>query len=234
MERTERLMELAAKSVIELSSAAADSLCQYLSLLLKANETMNLTAITDWDEAVEKHLLDCLVASALPEIAGRVADVGAGAGFPAAVIKAYRPDCEVTAIDSTGKKLDFVKAASESCKIPCITAHIRAEDAGRDPLFRAKFDTVTARAVAALPALCEYCLPLVKRGGHFIAMKGPGAADEIAAAQNAIKKLGGELLRTRPFTLPDGSQRINIIIKKVADTPREYPRKQKDIKNKPI
>lgn len=230
----EKLLALAAQYDIPLTAAGAAALCGYLERLLETNRAMNLTAITDPDEALCKHLLDCLVAAALPEMAGRVADVGAGAGFPSVVIKALRPECEVTALDATGKKLDFVASASAACGLACRTAHIRAEDAGRDPGFRERFDTVAARAVAALPVLCEYCLPLVRVGGHFIAMKGPGAEQECAQASAALQALGGELLRAQTVTLPDGSQRVNLVIKKARPTPKSYPRRQKDIKARPL
>lgn len=228
----EKLLALAAQYDIPLTAAGAAALCGYLERLLETNRVMNLTAITDPDEALCKHLLDCLVAAALPEMAGRVADVGAG--FPSVVIKALRPECEVTALDATGKKLDFVASASAACGLACRTAHIRAEDAGRDPGFRERFDTVAARAVAALPVLCEYCLPLVRVGGHFIAMKGPGAEQECAQASAALQALGGELLRAQTVTLPDGSQRVNLVIKKARPTPKSYPRRQKDIKARPL
>lgn len=234
MEKTEKLIELCRDYKLDIDRNVAEALCKYLEQLLKTNETMNLTAITEWDEAVEKHLADCLLAAAMPEIKGWVADVGTGAGFPAVVIKALKPSCTVTAIDSTEKKLSFVKTTSDSCGIPCQTLHIRAEDAGKSPLYRESFDTVTARAVAFLPTLCEYCLPLVRQGGYFVAMKGRDGMNELEAAKGAIKKLGGELERTEVLTLSDGSQRVNIVIKKVSPTPTAYPRKQKDIKNKPL
>ena len=122
----EKLLALAAQYDIPLTAAGAAALCGYLERLLETNRVMNLTAITDPDEALCKHLLDCLVAAALPEMTGRVADVGAGAGFPSVVIKALRPECEITALDATGKKLDFVASASAACGLACRTAHIRA------------------------------------------------------------------------------------------------------------
>ena len=227
---TENLAALAAQYEIALGSSGEKALADYLSLLLEANEQFNLTAIKDPAEAVEKHLLDFLIAAALPQVTGSVADVGTGGGFPAVVIKALKPECRVTAIDATEKKLNFVASASQKCGIPCLTAHIRAEDAGRDPNYREKFDCVTARAVAALPALCEYCLPLVRVGGHFVAMKAAGAESELAAAQNAIITLGGEIIGTKEVVLPTAGERVLIIIKKVKHTAACYPRKQKDIK----
>ena len=227
------LRNFAAECRSELDERGAAALVKYLELLLETNKQFNLTAITDRGDALNKHFADCLAAAALPQCTGRVADVGTGAGFPAVVIKALKPDTAVTAIDSTEKKLNFVREASRECGIPVETKHIRAEDAGRSEL-RGAFDCVTARAVAALPKLAEYCLPLVKKGGYFIAMKGASAGEELEDAKKAIAVLGGEVAGVEPLTLPDGSQRINIIIKKTSSTPREYPRRQKDIKERPL
>lgn len=224
------LAALAACYEIALDPRGEAALTEYLRLMLIANEQFNLTAIKDPAEAVEKHLLDCLIAAALPQVTGSVADVGTGGGFPAVVIKALKPECRVTAIDATEKKLNFVAESSSRCGIPCHTAHIRAEDAGRDPAYREKFDCVTARAVAALPMLCEYCLPLVRVGGHFVAMKAAGAEAEIAAAQGAIAKLGGVIAGIKQVSLPTAGERVLIIIKKAGHTPPCYPRKQKEIK----
>ena len=197
---------------IPLTGAQLDLLDRYAELLVSYNEKVNLTAITSPEGIEDRHFADSLLFAAQPEVSGRLVDVGTGAGFPGIVAKIYKPDLELTGVE-------FAKE--------------RAEEAARK-IWREQFDVASARAVAALPVLCEYCLPLVKVGGRFIAMKGPEADAEAKAAANALKKLGGQYEETRAFTLPDGSARGLVFCKKISQTPTVYPRNGGKIAKKPL
>mgnify|MGYP000043086828 FL=1 len=192
---------------IPLTGAQLDLLDRYAELLVSYNEKVNLTAITSPEGIEDRHFADSLLFAAQPEVSGRLVDVGTGAGFPGIVAKIYKPDLELTLMEPTGKRVDFLRYACAELGLTGVEfAKERAEEAARK-IWREQFDVASARAVAALPVLCEYCLPLVKVGGRFIAMKGPEADAEAKAAANALKKLGGQYEETRAFTLPDGSAR---------------------------
>ncbi len=218
---------------LELGEAAVQRLLRYQQLVLEANRSFNLTAITDPREMLVKHLLDSLSCAALPELSGRVADVGSGAGFPGAVIAAVREGCRVTLLEATNKKLEFALSACRSLGIPAAGVHGRAEELARGEL-RESFDSVTARAVAALPSLVEYCLPLLRVGGVAVAMKGAGWEQELQSAERAIRLLGGELLRVQTLRLPDGSERALILLRKVSPTEKRFPRGGKNIRSAPL
>ncbi len=230
----EHLIAAAAAYGIPLTPAQAAQLDGYAGLLVEKNKVMNLTAITDPQGVEVKHLVDSLLCAAQPEVDGRVADIGTGAGFPGVVLKILKPALSLTLIDATAKKLDFVAQSCAAIGLAAGTVHGRAEELARSPEYRERFDCVTARAVANLPALCEYCLPFVRVGGWFIAMKGPEAAAELAAAAPALRALGGECAALRRFTLPDSSERSLVILKKISQTPTKYPRSGKNITKKPI
>ena len=206
-------------------------LAGYCGKLIETNRFLNLTAITEPREIEIKHLLDSILCSSLPELSGEVADVGTGGGFPGVVLKVMRPELNLTLIDSTGKKLRFIEGACCELGIGLKTIHGRAEELARG----SSRDSFVARAVAQLSSLCELCLPLVKVGGYFVAMKGPEIQDELERAANAIKLLGGKTERTEIFELPDGGgTRTIIIIKKISQTPTRYPRGGKNITNSPL
>ena len=228
-----RLME-----TISLPSAAGeyDRFALYCTELQEWNRRMNLTAITDDEGVAEKHFADSLLPLtmvALPAGASLV-DVGSGAGFPGLPMALARPDLQVTFLDSLQKRLTFLAQLTQKLEVPARMLHARAEDAGQDPQYREKFDIATARAVANFNTLAEYCLPLVKPGGRFIALKGPEADAEAKAAANALKKLGGQYAGTRTFTLPDGSARGLVVCKKISQTPTVYPRNGGKIAKKPL
>ena len=189
---------------------------------------MNLTAISDPAEIAVKHYLDALTLKrVLPECDGlHLIDVGAGAGFPGLPMAIAFPQLQTTLMDSTAKKLRFIDHAAESLGLHKVrTLHARAEDAGRDRFHRQAYDIVVARAVARLPVLVEYCLPLCKLGGQVIAMKGASAFDETNAAAKAIDAFGGELFAIEEIRLPTlDHPRYLIVIDKVAETPKRYPR----------
>ena len=214
---------------IPLTGAQLDLLDRYAELLVSYNEKVNLTAITSPEGIEDRHFADSLLFAAQPEVSGRLVDVGTGAGFPGIVAKIYKPDLE-----PTGKRVDFLRYACAELGLTGVEfAKERAEEAARK-IWREQFDVASARAVAALPVLCEYCLPLVKVGGRFIAMKGPEADAEAKAAANALKKLGGQYEETRACTLPDGSARGLVFCKKISQTPTVYPRNGGKIAKKPL
>lgn len=203
------------------------------SLLLAWNEKINLTAITDPVEIERKHYADSLIGvNEIPQGAALL-DVGCGGGFPSLPLAIARPDIRVTSLDSTAKKLRFVEAAATALSLPVTTLPGRAEELGRDPRHRERFDAVTARAVARLPILCEWCLPFVKIGGIFLALKGAAAEEELREAQNAVTVLGGRLEKTVTRSL-DGDTRTLICIRKIAPTPEKYPRPGGQIVKKPL
>ena len=219
---------------ISLSGEQLDQLDSFAQLLVDYNQKVNLTAITDPEGIEDKHFLDSLLFASQPEISGRMVDVGAGAGFPGIVTKIYRPDLALTLMDPTGKRVEFLKYACAQLGLSGVEfAKERAEEAARK-VWREQFDLASARAVAALPMLAEYCLPLVKVGGCFLAMKGASGEEERAAAAGAIQKLGGKYQETRSFRLPGGDTRTLIVCKKISQTPTAYPRNGGKIAKSPL
>lgn len=202
--------------------------------LLAWNKNVNLTAITDSNEIATKHFADSL--SVLPyadfKEGSTLVDVGCGAGFPSLPLLIARPDLKVTFLDSIGKKLNFIDDTINKLELDGTIIHDRAEMIGKNSEYRETFDYAVTRAVAPLNVLAEYCLPLVKIGGMYISMK--GAEDEVELGENAIKTLGGEIERVVSFKLPNGDKRNLIMIKKISQTPTEYPRKAKKIDTRPL
>lgn len=231
------LKEQTAEFGLNLDKTAVNRLEKYSALLREWNEKMNLTAITDPDEIVIKHFLDCLMIfknSEIPENA-KVIDVGTGAGFPGMVMKIARPDIQLTLLDSLNKRLTFLSEVLREIGLEAEIVHARAEEGGRKPELREKFDISTARAVAKLNVLSEYCMPFVKVGGSFIAMKGPSAPEEMAAAERAIKKLGGGEIKNYQEKLPnDGGERVFCQVRKISQTPSSFPRISAKIQKKPL
>lgn len=219
--------ESAAQAGFELSALQLEQFEKYYEMLVETNKVMNLTALTEPQDVAVKHFVDSLMAYA-DYFPGKVlADVGTGAGFPGIPLKIYCPSLKVVLIDSLAKRLNFLQRVIAELglkDIECV--HLRAEDAGKNPAHREKYDIVTARAVARLSVLSEYCLPLVKVGGVFVALKGAKYQEEIAAAGKALNVLGGKLIEAKKVELPglnDG--RAVVTIKKVKASPKAYPRK---------
>lgn len=208
----------------------------YAKMLVEWNEKINLTGITDPRGIAVKHFLDSLLPLNNVEIpqGASIIDVGTGAGFPGLPIKIYRPDIKLTLLDSLNKRVNFLSAVCKETGAAAECVHARAEDCGRNERYREKFDFAAARAVAALPVLAEYCLPFVKVGGTFIAMKGPNENPE--DGKTAIKLLGGEISDIFEYSLPDGdrSRRKLICVKKICPTEKKYPRNSGQISKKPI
>ncbi len=198
----------------------------YNETLLEWNQKMNLTAITQPEDVVIKHFLDSLMLlKSVPLSQGvSMIDVGTGAGFPSVPVKIARPDVDLTLLDSLNKRVTFLQALSQALGQKNAAIHFRAEEAGRKTEYRERFDVATARAVADLAVLAEYCLPFVKVGGLFIALKGYDCEEEVAGAQKAIQLLGGKLEKVDRYILPKENKRSVIVIKKVSQTPAKYPR----------
>ena len=219
---------------IALTGPMLDALDQYAEILVEYNQKVNLTAITDPEGIEDKHFADSLLLANLPETAGKLVDVGTGAGFPGVVAKIFKPELQLTLMEPTGKRVEFLKYVCAQLGLSGVEfAKERAEEAARK-IWREQFDVASARAVAALPVLSEYCLPLVKVGGWFIAMKGPEADAEAKTAASALKKLGGQYAETRQFTLPDSSARGLVLCRKISQTPTVYPRNGGKIAKKPL
>lgn len=196
----------------------------YMELLKDWNTRINLTAITEDEEIRLKHFQDSL--SILPYIeGGSLVDVGTGAGFPGLPIAIERPDVSVTLVDSLDKRVKFLQCVADTLELKNVTCiHARAEEFGRKPEYREKFDYATARAVASMPVLLEYCLPLLKTGGHFLAMKGANASEE--KFDKALEILGGKLVRQDTFLLKNSElQRCIFVVEKSRQIPSKYPRK---------
>lgn len=222
---------------IVISNDLSKKLEIYGKLLKDWNDKINLTAIKDDEGIAIKHFLDCLLVSKVADFKDgmNVIDVGTGAGFPGLVIAAAYPNVNVTLLDSTGKKLKAVENMAEEMGIKNVKiVHSRAEDAGKNPEFREKFDFATARAVAELRILLEYTLPFVKVGGSFLSLKGATAKEEIDGAGNSLKNLGGKIDGIKDFTLPGGDKRAIIKVKKISQTSAKYPRPSAQIAKKPL
>lgn len=194
-------------------------------VLIDYNNSFNLTSVTDDKGVLYKHFLDSIAGESLFKGGAKVLDVGSGGGFPAVPLKIVRDDLDVTMLEATGKKCTYLNAVVDKLGLNCVQViNGRAETAARTPEMREKFDAVSARAVARLNILSEYCLPFVAVGGTFIAYKGD-AAEEISEAEHAVKILGGEIEKVINYELPENSgKRTLIVIKKVSATPLKYPR----------
>lgn len=237
MENIEGFLRSAANALgVELFPAQTDAFQKYMKLLLSWNQKMNLTAITEPRDVAIKHFADSLTILSCLEVGrgNKVLDVGTGAGFPGIPLKIAKEDIELTLLESQQKRVNFLNEVCEKIRIRANIVNARAEEAGRDKAMRVKFDLVTARAVAPLNILCEYCMPFVKKKGYFVAMKGPGAQEEIQQAEHAVKELGCELQQAKELTLLDGSRRTLVIFQRTTGIPSEYPRASAKIKAKPL
>lgn len=214
---------------IEYSESQIEKLLKYYEMLIEKNKVMNLTAITEFDEVVEKHFIDslCIVRVIDMEKVHSIIDIGTGAGFPGIPVKIMFPHIKVTLVDSLNKRVNFLNEVIENLELRDIEAyHGRAEDYGRDKKFREKYDLCVSRAVANLASLSEYCMPFVKPDGYFISYKAGECEDEIDNSKNAIKILSGKIEKVEKFSLPDSEiSRSFIKIKKIKNLSNKYPRK---------
>lgn len=218
---------------VELTENLYRKLDIYADFLVKYNENVNLTAITEPHEVLRKHFIDSVLLSKYVDIPenSTLIDVGTGAGFPSVPLKIFRSDIKLTLLDSLNKRIDFLKQLCDKLEIDAELIHERAENVSKMPEYREKFDFSCARAVANMSLLSELCIPFVKVGGSFIAMKGP--SEDISLGKNAVEVLGGVFENTIDYDLFDESRRI-VVVKKISQTPPKYPRNSSQIKKKSL
>jgi 16S rRNA (guanine527-N7)-methyltransferase len=213
-----------------LSHEQCDQFITYATELRHWNERINLTSITDPADIIRRHFLDSLVCarhwgSTPHNLPYNLIDIGSGAGFPGVPLKLLYPDLRLTLVESVGKKAAFLRHLVDVLALrDTLVLQERIETVGRDPQQRESYDVATARAVAALPVLAEYALPLLRIGGRLLAPKGENILPEVESAQRALSLLGGQLLRVEPVALPEQEPRTLVIVAKIAPTPAAYPR----------
>lgn len=238
MEFFQLMKEASNEAGLEFTEAQYEAFIKYMRLLQEWNEKINLTAITEDEEIIKKHFIDCIKAFKSEEItnAKTVIDVGTGAGFPGLPIAIMNPNCEVTLLDSLNKRINFLNLVVKELDLKNVkTIHSRAEDGARNKELREKFDIATSRAVANMAVLSEFCLPYVKIKGHFVALKGPAVDDELKDADKAIKVLGGEFKKIIEIEIENTDLKHNIVeIRKVKQCPKTYPRKAGTVNKNPI
>lgn len=238
MEFFQLMKEASEEAGLELTEVQYEGFIKYMRLLQEWNEKINLTAITEDEEIIKKHFIDCIKAFKSEEIknAKTIIDVGTGAGFPGLPIAIMNPDCEVTLLDSLNKRINFLNLIVKELNLKNVkTIHSRAEDGARNKELREKFDVATSRAVANMAVLSEFCLPYVRINGHFVALKGPAVDEELKDADKAIKTLGGEFKGLIEIEIEDTDLKHNIVeVKKIKQCPKVYPRKAGTVNKNPI
>lgn len=221
------LLNEAKSHKIELTKRQVDQFNLYYELLVEKNKVMNLTAITEYNDAVKKHFVDSMMIYRNLDMSmvATLCDVGTGAGFPGIPLKITYPHLHLTLVDSVGKRVAFLAEVVDKLGLENVeTIHSRTEDLALNPKYREKFDLVTARAVASMNVLSEYCIPYAKINGYFAAYKSGNIMEELDNAKKAIKILGGKVEKTDIFELYDMGRSI-VLIKKIKNTPKMYPRK---------
>lgn len=238
MEFFELMKKASNEAGLELTEAQYDGFIKYMRLLQEWNEKVNLTAITEDEDIIKKHFIDCIKAFKSDEIknAKTIIDVGTGAGFPGLPIAIMNPNCKVTLLDSLNKRVNFLNLVVKELDLKNVTTiHSRAEDGARNKDLRERFDVATSRAVANMAVLSEFCLPYVKVNGHFVALKGPAVEEELRDGDKAIKTLGGEFKGVIEIQIEDTDLKHNIVeVKKIKQCSKIYPRKAGTINKDPI
>ena len=226
-ERITHIKEEISKLGIEIADVQAEQFVTYYEMLVETNKVMNLTAITEFEDVLCKHFVDSLSIVRKMNLKNihNMVDIGTGAGFPGVPIKIVYPHIHLALVDSLGKRVKFLNSVVDNLSLADVECvHSRTEDLARNKSYREKFDLCTARAVASLNVLSEYCLPYVRVGGTFAAFKSGNVDNEIEGSENAIKILGGKIENTDVFDLYDFKRSI-VQIKKIKKTPMQYPRK---------
>lgn len=238
MEYFQLMKEASLEVGLDLTESQYNQFISYMRLLQEWNEKINLTAITEDEEVIKKHFIDCIKAfkSNAVKNAKNIIDVGTGAGFPGLPIAIMNPDVKVILLDSLNKRVNFLNTVVSTLGLKnVITIHSRAEDGARKPELRERFDVATSRAVANMAVLSEFCLPYVKLNGYFVALKGPAIDDELKDGQKAINTLGGKLENILEVNIEESDLKHNIVeVKKVSKCPKTYPRKAGIINKNPI
>ena len=232
MTEIEYIIEAFRAAKLEISAEKAKKLAELSEFMVEYNKNVNLTAITDFKEIVEKHFIDSILPFAGLDIAEKSSfiDIGTGAGFPSLPLLIWRGDLKGTLCDSLQKRCVYLEKVCEKLGIEAEIVHARAEELGKER--REKYDFATARAVSAMPVLTEFCLPFVKKNGLFIALK--SVNEDAKLAENAIKTLGGKIEEVRDYTLPSGDKRRLMLVRKISQTPTKYPRSFANISKKPL
>lgn len=232
MDRIKYVTETFASAKITINEQQAEKYVRLCDFMVEYNKNVNLTAITEFNDVVMKHFVDSVLPFTMIEIeqGASFIDVGTGAGFPSLPLLIYRPDLRGTLCDSLCKRCTYLEKACAELVISAEVIHARSEELGRKQ--REKYDFSTARAVAAMPVLMEYCLPFVKVGGRFIALK--SVNEDMLPASNAAKLLGGSVPEVTDYKLPNGDDRRLVITKKVNQTATKYPRNSANIAKKPL
>lgn len=229
---TEKIIELFKAVDILINDRQAERFKILYEFMTEYNKNVNLTSIIEFEDVIMKHFIDSVLPFTMfdiPEGASFI-DVGTGAGFPSLPLLIYRPDLKATLCDGLGKRCTYLELAIKKIGISAEIIHARGEELGRKR--REMYDLVTARAVAAMPVLTELCLPFVKVGGKFAALK--SVNEDVNAAENAVKILGGKIDIIKDYELPNGDDRRLVIIKKISQTPTKYPRNYANITKKPL
>ncbi len=234
----ERLQSKAEQLGIRLSEKQLEQFQCYYERLIEKNKVMNLTAITEYEEVVDKHFIDSILLGSVKELSGkkRVIDVGTGAGFPGIPLKIVYPELEITLLDSLNKRVKFLDEVIEELGLTGIQAvHSRAEDLAQDAAHRQQYDICVSRAVANLSTLSEYCIPFVKQGGYFISYKSTQIEEELKQAKKAVQVLGGTLEQVETVQIPGTTiERQFVMIRKTGTTPKKFPRKAGTASKTPI
>ncbi|MBL4938404.1 16S rRNA (guanine(527)-N(7))-methyltransferase RsmG [Clostridium sp. YIM B02515] len=234
----ELLNKACANEGLEFDEDKYNKLMQYKDLVIEWNEKINLTAITEEEEFIKKHFIDSIKVFRSSELKNskKIIDIGTGAGFPGIPIKIINPDIEVVLLDSLNKRVNFLNEVINKLQLKGVTAiHGRAEDFAREKKYREAFDTAVSRAVANMAVLSELCIPYVKVNGHFIALKGPAVDEEIKEGLKAVTTLGGVVEKVIEVEVENTDLNHNlVVVKKVKETPKVYPRKAGTASKKPI
>ncbi len=232
MDRIKYVIDTFASASLDINERQAQQYVDLCDFMVEYNKNVNLTAITDFEDVVMKHFVDSVLPFSMLDISEGESfiDVGTGAGFPSLPLLIYRPDLNGTLCDSLQKRCIYLQKVCEKIKVKAEIVHARSEELGRKQ--REKYDFATARAVAAMPVLSEYCVPFVKVGGAFIALK--SVNEDISSADNAIRLLGGKVEKNTDYKLPNGDDRRLVVIRKISQTSTKYPRTSANIAKKPL
>ncbi len=231
-ERIQFVIDKFAESGITITAEMAEKLVRLCDFMVEYNKNVNLTSITEFEEVVVKHFVDSVLPFFMVDIpqGSSFIDVGTGAGFPALPLLVVRPDLKGVLCDSLNKRCIYLELACKEIGVRAEIIHARSEELGRKK--RECFDFATARAVAAMPVLSEYCVPFVRVGGSFIALK--SVNEDIESAAGAVAKLGGKIELIKDYNIPNGDKRRLVVVKKISQTPTKYPRSSANIAKKPL